>query len=64
MSTDKIQYFMKLSPKRPTFISDMTDEESAIMNLHTEYWAFHRSHQEFFLQYQVRVLFLHPVFLS
>ncbi len=31
-------YFCKLRPPRPTFIDDMTDDETLLMRAHREYW--------------------------
>jgi uncharacterized protein len=33
-----MDYFLKLNPPRPTFTSDMTEEERTIMVRHVEYW--------------------------
>jgi uncharacterized protein YciI len=35
----KRQYFLKLIPPRPTFATDMTPEEGAVMQKHAAYWA-------------------------
>jgi uncharacterized protein len=35
----KIQFFLKLIPPRPTFATDMTPEEGAVMQKHAAYWA-------------------------
>lgn len=34
-----MQFFLKLIPPRPTFATDMTPEESALMTKHAAYWA-------------------------
>jgi hypothetical protein len=33
-----MHYFLKLSPPRASFTSDMTEDERAIMLRHVEYW--------------------------
>jgi uncharacterized protein YciI len=35
----KMQFFLKLIPPRPTFATDMTPEETAVMTKHAAYWA-------------------------
>jgi uncharacterized protein YciI len=35
----KLQYFLKLIPPRPTFATDMTPDERAVMLKHAAYWA-------------------------
>jgi uncharacterized protein YciI len=32
-------YFLKLTPRRPTFAQDMTSQERAIMQEHVDYWS-------------------------
>jgi uncharacterized protein len=39
VNIDKKSYFLKLNPPRSTFMSDMTDNERAIMQKHVAYWA-------------------------
>jgi len=34
-----MQFFLKLIPPRPTFATDMTPEEGAVMQKHAAYWA-------------------------
>jgi uncharacterized protein YciI len=34
-----MQFLLKLIPPRPTFATDMTPEESAVMQKHAAYWA-------------------------
>lgn len=36
---DKKHYFLKLNPPRPTFMTDMTDDEKKIMHQHVAYWS-------------------------
>jgi uncharacterized protein len=38
MNKEKKHFFLKLNPPRPTFTSDMTDEEKKIMQNHVGYW--------------------------
>lgn len=38
MPQDKIHFFLKLNPPRPTFMKDMTGIEKAIMQMHITYW--------------------------
>lgn len=35
----KKQFFLKLNPPRPTFMTDMTEEENNIMHKHVAYWT-------------------------
>jgi uncharacterized protein YciI len=35
----KMQFFLKLIPPRPTFATDMTPDERALMQKHAAYWA-------------------------
>jgi uncharacterized protein YciI len=35
----KMQFFLKLIPPRPTFATDMTPDEMAVMQRHAAYWA-------------------------
>jgi uncharacterized protein YciI len=39
MNLEKKHFFLKLNPPRPSFASDMTDEEKKIMQNHVEYWG-------------------------
>jgi uncharacterized protein len=32
-------FFCKLKPPRPTFITDMTEDEARLMRAHREYWT-------------------------
>ena len=34
-----MQFFLKLIPPRPTFATDMTPDEMAVMQKHAAYWA-------------------------
>lgn len=36
---NKKYYFLKLNPPRPTFATDRSDEETAIMQRHVAYWS-------------------------
>jgi uncharacterized protein len=39
MSNEKKHFFLKLNPPRPSFTTDMTEEERNIMQKHVAYWA-------------------------
>ncbi len=39
MTPEKKNYFLKLNPPRPSFATDMSDEERTIMQKHVAYWA-------------------------
>jgi len=39
MSKEKIQYFLKLNPPRPSFTENMSEGEQIIMQQHVAYWA-------------------------
>jgi len=38
MNTEKKGFFLKLNPPRPSFTTDMTDNERIIMQKHVAYW--------------------------
>ena len=38
MSNEKMNFFLKLNPPRPSFVADMLDEERATMEQHVNYW--------------------------
>jgi uncharacterized protein len=39
MSSEKKTFFLKLNPPRPSFTTDMTEEERGVMQKHVAYWA-------------------------
>jgi uncharacterized protein YciI len=38
MNQNKLNFFLKLNPPRPTFMKDMTEQEKSIMQKHVAYW--------------------------